>query len=58
MLLAAGGDVLQSLVIAPQGIPEGKTLQWYGNDEKYGLLAVEEKLMTLSAPTKPGSIIR
>ena len=30
MLLAAGGEVLQSLVVYPDGIETGKTLQWYG----------------------------
>ena len=58
MLLAAGGEVLQSLVVYPDGIEPGKTLTWYGNDERYGLLAVDDQLMTLSAPTKAGSIIR
>ena len=59
MLLAAGGDTLQSLVVYPEGISVGETLTWYGEDEEYGLLSVGGKtLMTLSENTIPGSVIR
>jgi methionine--tRNA ligase beta chain len=59
MLLAAGGETLQSLVVYPEGISVGETLTWYGEDEKYGLLSVGGKtLMTLSENTTPGSVIR
>jgi methionyl-tRNA synthetase len=59
MLLAAGGERLQSLVVAPSGTPCGSTLKWYGEGKEFGLLSVENNsLMTLSEDTTPGSVIR
>ena len=59
MLLAAGGDTLQSLVVYPDDVPVGETLSWYGSNPEYGLLSVGNNiLMTLSEETTPGSVIR
>ena len=59
MLLAAGGDALQSLVVYPDAVSIGETLTWYGENQEYGLLGVgSNTLMTLSEKTTPGSIIR
>jgi methionyl-tRNA synthetase len=59
MLLAAGGERLQSLVVSPESISNGSTLEWYGEEQEYGLLCVEKNvLMTLSEHTTAGSVIR
>lgn len=59
MLLAAGGETLQSLVVYPDHVPVGETLTWYGESQNFGLLAVgSSTLMTLSEDTTPGSVIR
>lgn len=59
MLLAAGGDTLQSLVVYPDNVHVGETLTWYGESQEYGLLSVgSNTLMTLSEDTTPGSVIR
>lgn len=62
MIMAAGGDTLQSLVVAPKGTKIGTKISRFGNDET-GILLVEDqegnkKCMTFSEATIPGAIVR
>jgi methionyl-tRNA synthetase len=60
MLLAAGGERLQSLVVSPQE-KTGEAVDLFGGSEE-GILCIggdeQGRLMALSGNTEPGSIIR
>ena len=59
MLLAAGGERLQSLVVSPAD-SSGEQVRLFGNQDQ-GLLCIGEeggRLMELSDITEPGSVIR
>ena len=62
MVLAAGGEKLQALAIAPDGIEIGTEVQWFGNGDM-GLLVLKDdqdrqRLLTLSADCEVGAIVR
>ena len=62
MLLAAGGDRLQSMVIPGHSFPPGTKVSLFGEGEHYLLMAHDKTglgaLQTLSEKTVPGSIVR
>ena len=62
MILAAGGEKLQALAIAPESVALGTELYWSGNDET-GLIAAKDteskqQLLTLSASCEKGAVVR
>ena len=61
MLMAAGGDRLQSLVTAGANFPPGTSMTVFGSSDRFILIAQTEKgnhLQTLSESTEPGSVVR
>jgi methionyl-tRNA synthetase len=62
MLLAAGGDRLQSMVIPSIELPNGTSINIFGNKEHYLLIAQPKNggisLQSLSEKTIPGSVVR
>ena len=62
MLMAAGGEMLQSLAVPGGDFPTGTPISIFGKGEYYLLLAKPEKsdaiLQTLSEETTPGSVVR
>ena len=57
MILAAGGQEIQSLAISPQK-QTGNQISWFGEGEFGALLADQSTFLTFSAQTKAGSIVR
>ncbi len=61
MLMAAGGERLQSLVTAGADFPTGTPMTIFGEDEMFVLIAKTENgnhIQTLSEATEPGSVVR
>ena len=62
MLLAAGGDRLQSMVVPKQDVPIGCNVGLFGTEEFFLLQANPSdspaSLLTFSEKTSPGSVVR
>ena len=62
MLMAAGGEKLQSLAVAQQDVPTGSPIRLFGSAEYFLLLTSPEGkdpvLHGLSEETIPGSVVR
>ena len=62
MLMAAGGEMLQSLAIPGGDFPSGTPISIFGKEEYFLLLAMPTEsaaiLQTLSEETLPGSVVR